>query len=70
MIQVKLNHIGNLQNNDSDHNEDADGCQDARPLGVLEAAALEAVGGAGVYLLNVPGAVDARPEREVGGAFQ
>ena len=69
MIQVKLNHIGNLENNHSDHNEDADGCQDAGSLGVLEAAALEAVGGAGVYLLDVPGAVDARPKREVGGTF-
>ena len=60
---------GDLEDNDGDHDEDADGGQDARPLGVIEGAALEAVGGAGVDLLDVPGAVHARPELEVGGGF-
>ena len=64
-----IQHTGDLEDNHSDHDEDADGGQDARPLGVIEGAALEAVGGAGVDLLDVPGAVHARPKREVGGAF-
>ena len=60
---------GDLEDNDRDHDEDADGGQDPRPLGVIKGAALEAVGGTRVDLLDVPGAVHARPEREVGGGF-
>ena len=60
---------GDLEDDDCDHDEDAEGGQDARPPGVIKGAALEAVGGAGVDLLNVPGAVHTRPEREVGVGF-
>ena len=64
-----IQNSGNFEDNDCDHYEHTDGGQDARSLGVLEGAALQAVGGAGVDLLNVPGAVHTRPERKVRGGF-